>query len=254
MLFRFYYNINQIQKIVELPQGKMAVGTTYGLVVVDPRSGKQRTVDYTPWGTNVSNRYVLDLMVHRGKELWIATDGGGVYVLDLHTGRPHRITMHNSLPSNGVESLIEDRQGRVWVGTEHGMAFVDGRGQVANVSYCYGLEREYCFKAAALLQNGQIVFGSTSGAVIINPSSIRGNGLNVTLHPQRVVVQDGRPNDDRINIIRFAHRKSTYNTQPIAPLIEEKINQISNNRCRISCFLQRYNIGTTLFNYIGYPL
>ena len=197
-----YYNINQIQKIVELPQGKMAVGTTYGLVVVDPRSGKQRTVDYTPWGTNVSNRYVLDLMVHRGKELWIATDGGGVYVLDLHTGRPHRITMHNSLPSNGVESLIEDRQGRVWVGTEHGMAFVNGRGQVANVSYCYGLEREYCFKAAALLQNGQIVFGSTSGAVIINPSSIRGNGLNVTLHPQRVVVQDGRANDDR-RVARF---------------------------------------------------
>lgn len=190
------YAVSQIQQVVELPDGTLMAGTTYGLVAVDPHSGLTRTVEYGVKGGPAPNRYILDLCVGPRDQLWIATDGGGVYVLDLHTARSRQITTRDGLPSGGAVSLFHDGRGRMWVGTDHGMAYVDDRGRVTNVSFCNGLEREYCFKAVAPLRGGQVIFGSTSGAVIINPTQIQGAGIDVRLNLRRIVVRDGQTASD----------------------------------------------------------
>jgi AraC-like DNA-binding protein len=108
-------------------------------------------------------------------ELWIATDGGGVYVYHLGKHISRQITTANGLPSNYVRSLVKSHDGRVWIATDEGLAFVkSGEGdKVINANYCYGFNREYSRGAAQVLPDGDIVFGSTTGAIIIHPEDVQ---------------------------------------------------------------------------------
>jgi AraC-like DNA-binding protein len=115
-------------------------------------------------------------------ELWIATDGGGVYVYHLTKHQSRQITTANGLPSNYVRSLVKSRDGRIWIATDEGLAFVKSgdASKVVNANYCYGLNREYSRGAAQLLPDGDIIFGSTTGAIIIHPENVQ--PLNYTVN------------------------------------------------------------------------
>ncbi|MDT3401177.1 two-component regulator propeller domain-containing protein [Mucilaginibacter terrae] len=69
-----------------------------------------------------SNRVTSILPVNKS-ELWIATDGGGIDILDLETGRIKVMTNGSdrfSLTSNAVYSLYMDDRGRKWIATLRG--------------------------------------------------------------------------------------------------------------------------------------
>lgn len=59
--------------------------------------------------------------------------------------------------------------------TEHGLAFITRQAhpEVVNVNYCYGVNREYSEGAVCSLADGNILYGSTTGALVINPDNIQ---------------------------------------------------------------------------------
>ena len=151
--FRFH-QVHYVNDLLELPDGRIAVGTAYGLWTVTPATGKKEELKYqTPKGDDI-NRFVLSLLMNGNDELWIGTDGGGVYVYNLQSKQCSQLTTANGLPSNSVRSLSKDHFGRIMIATEHGLAFVKPNqpDRVIDVNYCYG---------------------TTSGAVIINPENIQ---------------------------------------------------------------------------------
>lgn len=169
------FSVNNILVLTPLSNGKMAIGSAFGLFIVGVNDNELTPVNYMPEGKTDANRYVSDVYEERGSKLWIATDGGGVYIYDLKTRKVlHQITTENGLPSNSVSSITKDQTGRVWIGTEKGLVFVNPERptEVANVSYCYGLNTEYVQHAVANLENGDIVYGTVDGAIIINPKNI----------------------------------------------------------------------------------
>ncbi|MGV3706414.1 MAG: hybrid sensor histidine kinase/response regulator transcription factor [Arcticibacter sp.] len=71
---------------------------------------------------NLSASRVMDLSF-QGQQLWIATDGGGVDILDSKTGKQNKIISTpdgNALSSNAVMSIYRDDEDRVWLGTLRG--------------------------------------------------------------------------------------------------------------------------------------
>lgn len=169
------FNIDNILALTPLSNGKMAIGSAFGLYMVGVNDKEPITVNYMPEGKTDANRYVSDVYEENNSRLWIATDGGGVYIYDLKTQKVlHQITNENGLPSNSVTSITKDETGRVWIGTEKGLVFVNPNRptEVVNVSYCYGLNTEYVQHAVANLENGDIVYGTVDGAIIINPKNI----------------------------------------------------------------------------------
>lgn len=68
----------------------------------------------------LSNNYVMDILEHDGK-LWLATDGGGINLIDLKTGAfsllSHVSGDKTSLPSNSITRLYKDHQGNLWAGS-----------------------------------------------------------------------------------------------------------------------------------------
>ena len=78
---------------------------------------------YTTENSPLTNNYVMDLIEHQGK-LWIATDGGGINLLDLKsneiTSLTHTTGDPASLPVNSVTQLYKDYNDQLWIGSVRG--------------------------------------------------------------------------------------------------------------------------------------
>lgn len=185
-----YFDLNNVLAMKQLSDRAVAVGTISGLYKVRLGDTGPRKVNYLPKGADDASRFVLDVCELPDRKLWIATDGGGVYVYDRTTGMSRQITEADGLPSNSVSSIIRDASGRIWIGTEKGLAFIypDKPAKAIDVSYCYGLNAAYMRGSVARLQNGNLLFGTTDAAVIVNPKNVQKINYSAKLVLTRVQV------------------------------------------------------------------
>lgn len=185
-----YYDVNNVMSLKELSDGRMAVGTSHGIYLCSLASEKAAELNYTPAGMNDVNKFVVDLFEDDSKRLWIATDGGGVYVYDLKSGKSEQITTRDGLPSNSVSSVIMDKGGRMWFGTEGGLAFADPAKphEVIDVNYCYGLDTDYSRGAVANLANGDILYGTVGAGIVVSPKNVQKINYTASLSVRYVEV------------------------------------------------------------------
>lgn len=178
-----YYSIKNVQDIIELPDGRIAVATADGIKLITGETAQVSGINYAA-DIDDANKYTMALYVNDGRQLWIGTDGGGVYIYDLRTHKTIQLTKANGLPSNSVMSIVKDKRGRIMIATDMGLSFVEPQSpeKVICVNYCYGIEREYSARAAVNMGNGHILYGTTSGALIINPDNIQELNYTGRLH------------------------------------------------------------------------
>jgi signal transduction histidine kinase/ligand-binding sensor domain-containing protein/DNA-binding response OmpR family regulator len=101
--------------------GKLWLGTENGLYEYDIRSGLYK--GYNETTGKLSNNKVVHLCLDRKHNLWIATDGGGIDILDSKTGKLSYLLpgqYKKSLTSAAVYAVYEDKEGRKWIGTLRG--------------------------------------------------------------------------------------------------------------------------------------
>ena len=182
------FEINNVKDILQFPDGRVAVGTVNGIFLVDKSSGEVRSLDYGAPEWREVSRYVYDMYIKDGKELWIGTDGGGLYVHNLDGTSCRRLLTSDGLPSNTVLSICEDSFGRILVSTDYGLAYVDEEyeGKVVDVNYGYDVDREYSSAAVANLANGHVFYGTTTGALIVNPENLKEQDFDSELKILRV--------------------------------------------------------------------
>lgn len=81
---------------------------------------------YTTHNSKLSNNYILDIIEHKG-ELWLATDGGGISMLQLKTQTfskmCHIAGDASSLPVNSIIVLYKDKNDNLWAGSVRGGVF-----------------------------------------------------------------------------------------------------------------------------------
>ena len=174
---REYFNIRNVKDIVQLPDGRVAVGTVNGIFCIDSRTSEVSSLIYkSPDGSDDVSRYVCAMHLHDGNCLWIGTDGGGIYVYDMEDGTTRQLQVGDGLPSNTISSICADMYGRIMIATDYGLAYVDEEysDKAVNVNYGYDVDREYVGLAVANLSDGQILYGTTTGALIINPENLKG--------------------------------------------------------------------------------
>ncbi|MDP4227054.1 MAG: two-component regulator propeller domain-containing protein, partial [Bacteroidota bacterium] len=70
-----------------------------------------------------SGKQIVDMCLNRAGELWIATDGGGVDILNLNNNQLRYMVAGGnkySLTSSAVYAVYEDKDSRMWIGTLRG--------------------------------------------------------------------------------------------------------------------------------------
>jgi diguanylate cyclase (GGDEF)-like protein len=104
--------------------GRIWVGTEeQGAAVVDPRSGAVHRLLPRPADPNgLSHYWVYGIAEGAAGEMWIATFGGGIDVIDQNTlavidRLRHDPAVDTSIGADRVGALFRDRAGVMWVGT-----------------------------------------------------------------------------------------------------------------------------------------
>lgn len=114
---------NQVNCILQDRRGFMWIGTNDGLNRYD---GKYFTVFTNVPGdsTTISGNIISDLLEDENNVLWIATADGGLTRYDhrLPPGQQFRQYKHkpadpNSIPGNIINSIVQDKNGFLWLGT-----------------------------------------------------------------------------------------------------------------------------------------
>jgi ligand-binding sensor domain-containing protein/two-component sensor histidine kinase len=106
--------------------------------------------------------------------LWVAT-AKGVLKIDLKTLNHTLITETNGLPTNFIQSLLEDKRGNLWCGINQGLIKYNPKTQtVLTYSKQQGLSSDTYNRGAALLSStGEMWFGGTNGVDVFYPDSIK---------------------------------------------------------------------------------
>ena len=185
-----YLPINEVQSIVESPDKKtIAVGTTHGCYRIDKRSLRVSRFFYPSEFPSVDYNFFVNAMDFQdARHIWIATDGGGLYLYDWQKQQVKNYTISQSLPSNTVYALVKTPIGKVWMSTDKGLAFID-HGKMTNLNFFKGLEREYKRMAVVRTQDGRMIFGSSEGAVVLASKFARGLNYKAPLHITGVEVE-----------------------------------------------------------------
>jgi len=117
---------NLIQAIAETPDHRIWIGTSQGLCYFDMKLG---TIVNGNWlMTENKTIAVLSLFADKAGNLWVGTSDNGVYLLEPNTD-DYKITSFNNsnskLPGNLVNCFSMLSDGRLLIGTNHGMAVYD---------------------------------------------------------------------------------------------------------------------------------
>ncbi len=117
--------------------------------------------------------------------LWIGTSDGLNKFVVRNTGLNSDLndveaknsfyTVKDGLSDNSINSIIEDENGNLWLGTGSGISFFDvSKNTFTNFSSADGINGTLMNpESSLLLENGLILIGSTKGLNIFNPEHIK---------------------------------------------------------------------------------
>ncbi|MBN1993753.1 MAG: histidine kinase, partial [Anaerolineae bacterium] len=109
--------------------------------------------------------------------LWVATFGGGLNLFDPGQETFTRYTAETGLPTNEINSILEDDQGDLWLGTTAGLIrFNPNNGDVKQYTQSDGLQGDIFFESARLkARDGSLWFGGINGINSFYPDQITDN-------------------------------------------------------------------------------
>ena len=163
---------NYLSKLSLSPDGKrIYVATTMGVCVLDIA----RDSWVSTFGVNCLN-YGTPVRVVRefNGELFVGTNNGLV-CYDMKTGRDTHRDFVGGLIDNGISSIEQDKQGNLWISSDHGLFRLNPKtGKTDDYYVDNGLQgNEFSDGASWVNPNGYLSFGGLAGVTWFNPSEIR---------------------------------------------------------------------------------
>jgi diguanylate cyclase (GGDEF)-like protein len=187
------------------PDSSLWVGTRSSLARVDIGSGAiQRVPANSADPTQLLDGFVAATLVdHRGR-LWVASFGSGVQVLERQDAQGHwrfrRLGLRDGLPHLGVNKLLEDSHGNIWVSTDNGLAVINGASfEIQALGRAQGVGmRTFWTNSGAVTADGDILFGANGGLTVVRPDR-----MSPWTYQPPIVVTDARSGQTPLSVALF---------------------------------------------------
>lgn len=163
----FSKDLKNIITLAEDRNGNLWGGTFSDLLRIDP--GNKKHIIYH---IGYAVRAILE---DRRRNFWIATEGGGLLNFNPKTGSFQRFSEAEGLTSNSILSVLEDKEGSLWLSTFEGLCKFNPETKKAKNFYeSDGLQsNQFNYNAAASLSTGEFLFGGIKGFNVFHPGKIR---------------------------------------------------------------------------------
>jgi signal transduction histidine kinase/ligand-binding sensor domain-containing protein/CheY-like chemotaxis protein/HPt (histidine-containing phosphotransfer) domain-containing protein len=171
--------------IIEDALGNLWIGTVGGgLNLLERKTGRfhaYRRDDRDPQSLSDDTIYSLHIDPHG--DLWVGTAGGGLDLVVGTSAQPDMIHFQNQsgprgMPSHVVYGIESDREGRLWLSTNDGLARFDPRLHTAKFFHqVHGLQdEEFNSNAHYRSADGVLFFGGNHGFNAFSPEQIAAGG------------------------------------------------------------------------------
>ena len=116
---------NIVRGISEDKKGNIYLATDAGLEYYNRSNGTYQTFKHSSEdATSLTSDYTTAVLVNRSNTgVWVTTSSNGLNYLDIRTGKFKHFKEGKgqfNLNSNNTYSLLEDRSGKIWIGTDGG--------------------------------------------------------------------------------------------------------------------------------------
>lgn len=166
------YNIGYpITYITQKDEHSLWIGTINGVFIFDKQKNKVISSD-TKFDIQCINMIYNDSL---GNYTYFGTYGDGLFIFEKKTGEVTRYYDENcGLISNNIYSIVPDRNGNLYLGTENGLSFFDIKAnKFINWTKEQGLlAASFNPNAAIHSRDGYMIFGSNEGVIVL-PDSIQ---------------------------------------------------------------------------------
>lgn len=159
-------------------QGRIWLCSNKGIYVFSP---EQLLKDPTAFrhinvgGSNVNSDEVHCLYEDSRHHVWAGTTGYGLVEFNQQGEVLHQYTTSDGMPDSRIESIIEDKEGCLWVGTNFGLAKLSKDRRHVNSFFLSNSEQGlmYTEGCALRLDDGRLAFGTQHGMQVFDPRSIK---------------------------------------------------------------------------------
>ncbi|MDR1811048.1 MAG: response regulator [Prevotella sp.] len=114
------------------------VGGSLGLTGYNADFSKSNEVSIIPHQRELNtNDQVNALLIDSDNTIWIGKNGSGIVSYNLQTFRTAFYENTPSVPNGMIRAIAQDRQGRIWFGTEKGLSVLRGDNTFENIQQDY---------------------------------------------------------------------------------------------------------------------
>ncbi|MCJ8319326.1 MAG: ATP-binding protein [Colwellia sp.] len=139
---------------------------------------------------SLSNDKAMHSFVSSNGHIWVATQGGGISVINPENGVIKRHDEQEGLADDATYAVLEDNNGNFWISSNSGISkYEPNNNKYTNFPLSAGLQStEYNSGAYLKSSTGKIIFGGINGFNVFDPNEISQNdtSLNVTITSLRV--------------------------------------------------------------------
>ncbi len=169
--------------------GRVYVGTSTGVVVLNPATNSTRRV--TPDVGDALSENVNDIVEDTRGLLWVGMRDG-LLVVDMKTNNTWTLTTENNLINNVVVGIVEDNNKNMWVATASGVSNVVVGSNPRNDDYTFSIfnysaqdglnATAFNIKSIKRTSYGEILLGSYHGVNRFTTEHIRYNQNSPRVH------------------------------------------------------------------------
>ncbi|SMD13221.1 hybrid sensor histidine kinase/response regulator transcription factor [Pedobacter nyackensis] len=157
--------------------GQVLIGSNAGLVEMDINTLQSRQIVFNEANKNNAPPPVLSIYNKSGNELWVGTEGDGLYSYNLLTKKSKHYGISEGLPNDVIYGILPDAKNNLWLSTNNGLSQLQvSSGRIKNFDESDGLpSKEFNYGASMLNKVGLLYFGGTNGFCFFNPDQITTN-------------------------------------------------------------------------------
>lgn len=212
-----FFSPSNVRSIVMHNTGGLFIATAgQGLYLLNEQNETVHQWKHIPGDTlSLCMDQIYTMIKDRDDNIWVGTPGAGIGRFDTTTGKFRNYNQTHGLGSNTVYTLLEDKNGYLWMSTSAGISMLDPVKEVfTNYNRDNGVGiSEFTPGSGIVTSDNEVIFGGNEGFILFRPEELKSN----TYIPPVVITgllinneQESTPGKYSSEQIRLNYKQSNF--------------------------------------------